>query len=101
MENVVVYLKDYWQYVVIACGGLTLLGAISNWRWVTSPEGEKPNAPGRFIYDLFGQLVSCLYGRFGRCNYCLWDFLSLCGKIKQKNKSELTKGEFFNDNRRM
>ena len=32
MENVVSYLKDHWQYVVIACGGLTLLGAISNWR---------------------------------------------------------------------
>lgn len=28
MENVVAYLKDHWQYVVIAGGGLTLLGAI-------------------------------------------------------------------------
>ena len=39
MENVVAYLKDHWQYVVIAGGGLTLLGAIFNWRWVTSPDG--------------------------------------------------------------
>ena len=43
MENVVAYLKDHWQYVVIAGGGLTLLGAIFNWRWVTSPDGERPN----------------------------------------------------------
>ena len=55
MENVVAYLKDHWQYVVIAGGGLTLLGAIFNWRWVTSPDGERPNGPGRFIYDIFGQ----------------------------------------------
>ena len=24
-------------------------------RWVTSPDGERPNGPGRFIYDIFGQ----------------------------------------------
>ena len=48
-------LERPWQYVVIAGGGLTLLGAIFNWRWVTSPEGERPNGPGRFIYDIFGQ----------------------------------------------
>lgn len=48
-------LERPWQYVVIAGGGLTLLGAIFNWRWGTSPEGERPNGPGRFIYDLFGQ----------------------------------------------
>ena len=88
MENVVAYLKDHWQYVVIAGGGLTLLGAIFNWRWVTSPDGERPNGPGRFIYDIRTGRVSCLYGRSGRCNYCLWDFLSFCGKIKQKNKSK-------------
>lgn len=35
--------------------GLTLVGAIFNWRWVTSPEGERPNSPGRVTYDLFGQ----------------------------------------------
>lgn len=45
MENVVAYLKDHWQYVVIAGGGLTLLGAIFNWRWVTSPDGENQTAP--------------------------------------------------------
>lgn len=49
MENVVAYLKDHWQYVVIAGGGLTLLGAIFNWRWVTSPDGERPNGPGRSL----------------------------------------------------
>ena len=49
MENVVAYLKDHWQYVVIAGGGLTLLGAIFNWRWVTSPDGERPNGPGRAL----------------------------------------------------
>lgn len=45
MENVVAYLKDHWQYVVIAGGGLTLLGAIFNWRWVTSPEEKDQTAP--------------------------------------------------------
>ena len=53
MENVVAYLKDHWQYVVIAGGGLTLLGAIFNWRWVTSPDGERPNGPGRGGYRVF------------------------------------------------
>lgn len=42
-------------------GGLTLLGAIFHWQWVTSPEGEKPNGPGRFIYDLFGQGGYCVF----------------------------------------
>ncbi len=61
MENIVAYLKDRWQYVVITGGGLTLLGAIFHWQWVTSPEGEKPNGPGRFIYDLFGQGGYCVF----------------------------------------
>lgn len=45
MENVVAYLKDHWQYVVIAGGGLTLLGAIFNWRWVTSRMEKDQTAP--------------------------------------------------------
>ena len=50
MENVVAYLKDHWQYVVIAGGGLTLLGgAIFNWRWVHKPDGERPKRP-RTLY---------------------------------------------------
>ena len=55
MENVVAYLKDQWLLVVCAWGGLTLFGAILNWRWVTRRVVQKPHDPGRFIYDLFGQ----------------------------------------------
>lgn len=55
MDNVVSYLQEHWQYVVIAAGFLILLGVIFNWRWVTTPEGEQPNGPGRIIYDIFGQ----------------------------------------------
>lgn len=46
MENIVEYFKEHWQYVVIAGGILTLLGAIFNWKWITSLEGEKPFGPG-------------------------------------------------------
>ena len=55
MENIVEYFKEHWQYVVIAGGILTLLGAIFNWKWIASLEGEKPFGPGRFVYDTFGQ----------------------------------------------
>lgn len=55
MENITAYLREHWQYVVIAGGALTLLGAIFNWKWLTSQQGERPNSPGRLIYDLFGQ----------------------------------------------
>lgn len=55
MENIIAYLQDHWQYVVIVGGVLTLLGAIFNLRWVTNPGGERPGGSGRFIYDLFGQ----------------------------------------------
>lgn len=88
MENVVAYLKDHWQYVVIAGGGLTLLGAIFNWRWVTSPDGERPNGPGRFIYDIFGQ------GGYRVFMGVLGVVIIACGifflfvEIKQKNKSK-------------
>ncbi|MFQ7538909.1 MAG: immunity 17 family protein [Clostridium sp.] len=54
MENVVAYLKT--TGICGDCGRWAdTVGAIFNWRWVTSPDGERPNGPGRFIYDIFGQ----------------------------------------------
>lgn len=55
MEQIVMLLQSHWQYIVIFGGLLVLLGAICNWRWLTSPNGEKPFSLGRFVYALCGQ----------------------------------------------
>lgn len=57
MENIVEYFKEHWQYVVIAGGILTLLGAIFNWKWITSLEGEKPFGPDDLYMIRSGRAV--------------------------------------------
>lgn len=55
MDNMLVYLQELWQYVVIAGGTLVLFGAILNWNWLTSAEAERRAGLGYFIYSIFGQ----------------------------------------------
>lgn len=54
MEQIQLLLEEHWQFLVIACGLVTVVGALCNWRWLTRPEGENPFGLGRFIYDHFG-----------------------------------------------
>ena len=49
MENVVAYLKDHWQYVVIAGGGPTLLGSNFNRGGSQARMEEKTKRP-RTLY---------------------------------------------------
>ena len=54
MENIFEFLRSHFEYVLIAGGLLTLIGAILDWKWVSSATvGDK--ARHAFIFEVWGE----------------------------------------------
>ena len=54
MENIFEFLRSHFEYVLIAGGLLILIGAILDWKWVSSATvGDK--ARHAFIFEVWGE----------------------------------------------
>ena len=54
MENIFEFLRRHFEYVLIAGGLLILIGAILDWKWVSSATvGDK--ARHAFIFEVWGE----------------------------------------------
>ena len=54
MENIFEFLRSYFEYVLIAGGLLFFIGAILDWKWVSSATvGDK--ARHAFIFEVWGE----------------------------------------------
>lgn len=54
MENIFEFLRSHFEYVLIAGGLLFLIGAILDWKWVSSATvGDK--AHHAFIFEMWGE----------------------------------------------
>ena len=74
MENIFEFLRSYFEYVLIAGGLLFLIGAILDWKWVSSATvGDK--ARHAFIFEAWGEKR---YRAFmGLCGL----ILAICGLV--------------------
>lgn len=55
MERVTPFLQDNWQFTIIGCGVLFLLGAVFNWKWTWDPNGHRILGCNAWIYGKFGE----------------------------------------------
>ena len=54
MENIFEFLRSHFEYVLIAGGLLILIGAILDWKWVSSAT-VSDKARHAFIFEVWGE----------------------------------------------
>ena len=74
MENIFEFLRSYFEYVLIAGGLLFFIGAILDWKWVSSATvGDK--ARYAFIFEVWGEKGYRVF--IGMCGL----ILVICGLV--------------------
>ena len=56
MEQLMAFLQKHWQFTIIGCGLLIIIGALLNWRWVCEFDHRRvrPFAFDTLVHDFFG-----------------------------------------------
>lgn len=54
MDNIIKFLRQYYQFVVIAVGLILLIGSIRNWKWITEASLNKEHKH-HFIFAMWGK----------------------------------------------